>query len=422
MNYFIATAYNGAILGPIAKVLGWIMDKIYMFMYNVFGVDNIAVTIILFTIFIYICLFPLTYSQQKFSVLSKKMNPEIKAIQAKYKGKTDTVSQQAMQEETSSVYDKYGISPMGSCVQMLIQMPILFALYRVFYNVPAYITSVKDIFTDMVNGIVATDGFAATMQTIAENANIRNLSVNFESESVEELSNYIIDLTYKLPASGWNSLVEAFPNLSSVIENTHAAIEKINYLFVLNISETPWNIMKTAFTNKQWGMIIAALMLPLLSYLSQVISIKLMPTNDAGAGDQAAMQMKSMNTFMPLMSLYIGFICPVGLVLYWVVGGVIRVIQQFFLNKHFEKIDLDQIIEKNKDKAKKKAEKRGERMNQISQAATMNTRKTLSEKANVNMDNKEAVDKANELRKSAKAGSMASKANMVKEFNEKNNK
>lgn len=74
------------------------------------------------------------------------MQPELNAIQKKYKNKKDTASMQAQQEETQMVYDKYGVSPMGSCLQMLIQMPILFALYRVFWNVPAYITSVKDFY------------------------------------------------------------------------------------------------------------------------------------------------------------------------------------------------------------------------------------------------------------------------------------
>ena len=65
------------------------MDKIYSFMSNVCGIDNIALTIIIFTVFIYLALLPLTYQQQKFSVLSRKMQPEIKAVQEKYKGKKD---------------------------------------------------------------------------------------------------------------------------------------------------------------------------------------------------------------------------------------------------------------------------------------------------------------------------------------------
>ena len=110
------TAYNGSILGPVAKVLGWIMDKIYL-MFAGMGIYNIALTIIVFTVIIYIALFPLTYRQQKFSVLTRKMSPEMKAIQAKYKNKKDQNSMAAQQEETQALYDKYGISPTGSCIQ-----------------------------------------------------------------------------------------------------------------------------------------------------------------------------------------------------------------------------------------------------------------------------------------------------------------
>ena len=421
MTELYLTAYDGAILGPIAKGLGWIMDKIYSFMSNVCGIDNIALTIIIFTVFIYLALLPLTYQQQKFSVLSRKMQPEIKAVQEKYKGKKDQASMQAQQEETQMVYDKYGISPTGSCVQMLIQMPILFALYRVFYNVPAYITSVKNTFGDLVYGIINTDGYASKMQTIYDNAGLGNVQVDFSSANQAAINDNIIDVLYKLSDKGWGSVVDAFPKLTDVINSTHSALADINYFFILNISDTPFNLIKTGFTGKQWGLLIAALLVPVCSYLSQMINIKLTPQN-TDQNDQMAAQMKTMNTMMPLMSLVIAFSVPVGLVLYWIVGALVRMVQQIILNKHFEKINLEDIIEKNKDKAAKKAEKRGERRDQIYAAATMNTKKTMSEKAMISSDLQEALEKADELRSTAPAGSMASKANLVKEFNESNNK
>ena len=79
---------------------------------------------------------PLTVKQQKFSKLSAKMNPELQAIQSKYKNKKDNDSMMKMNEETKAVYKKYGVSPSGSCLQLVIQLPILWALYRVIYNFP----------------------------------------------------------------------------------------------------------------------------------------------------------------------------------------------------------------------------------------------------------------------------------------------
>lgn len=427
MSELYLTAYDGAFLGPVAKVLGWIMDKIYIFLSSVCHIDSIALTIVVFTIFIYLCLFPLTYTQQKFSVLTRKMQPEINAIQKKYKGRKDQESMLAQQEETQMIYDKYGISPTGSCVQLLIQMPILLSLYRVFYNVPAYITSVKGVFTDLVSQIMDTNGYAKTMTSIYESMDVRNLRCDFTVKDSTAMSNYIIDFLYKLSESGWDMLAKEFPNLAGTIATTSENLRNINYLFVLNISDTPWNLMKSAWSSKVWVLFICALLTPVISYLAQVVNIKLMPTADNGnsgnaQADQMARQMKTMNMMMPLMTLFIAFSCPVGLVLYWTVGSLVRIVQQFFLNRHFEKINLEDIVEKNKEKAAKKKEKRGERQAQIYEAAKMNTRNSMASKANISNDRLDALNRAEEARSHAKSGSMASKANLVKDFNERNNK
>lgn len=420
MTVLYLTAYNGAILGPIARLLGWIMNWIYIGVYNLFHVDDVAVTIIVFTIFIYICLFPLTYQQQKFSMLQRKMSPELKKIQDKYKGKRDTESMQAQQEETQALYDKYGVSTMGSCIQLLIQMPILFALYRVFYNIPAYITSVKGIFTNVVTGIMSTDGYAKTMQKVYDAAKIgRTVNVDLSTKSHSKMSNYIIDILYKLSDNGWDSLHKYFPHLSDTIASTQQQLHNVNYLFNLNISDTPWNLMKTgwAVSGKDWALIIAALLVPVASYVFQFLTVKLQPTADNG-NDQMAAQMKTMNLMMPLMSFIIAFTVPVGLVLYWIVGSIIRCVQQVFLNRHFEKMDLDEIVEKNKEKAAKKAEKRGQRRAQIYQAATTNTRSnSMAAKANISKEKADRLNQAEEARKKASRYSISAKANLVEKYN-----
>ncbi len=423
MSEFYLTAYGGSILGPIAKVLGWFMDKIYILLAH-FGIESIGLTIFVFTIFIYLCLLPITYMQQKFSVLTRKMQPEMQAIQNKYKDKKDTVSMQKQQEETQALYDKYGISPTGSCIYLFIQMPILFALYRVFYNVPAYISSVKNIFTDLVSGIMSTDGFADTMTSIADAANLKNVTYDFTVSDTTTVSNYLIDVLYKLPSSGWAKVTESFPALTSSIDTVLDKLARINYVFVLNISDTPLNLIKSGWNadTKDFVLIICALLVPVISYITQMLNIKLTPTATEGQSEQMAQQMKTMNLMMPLMSLFICFTVPVGLGLYWIAGALVRIVQQYLLNKHFEKIDLESIIEKNKEKAAAKAEKRGIRQAQIYEAARMSTKSSMSDKANLVKDNEAALAKADEIRAKAVSGSLASKANLVKEFNERNNK
>ena len=152
MTGIILTQYNGKIIGPIAKLLGYLMNAIFEFL-NMIKIPNIGLSIIIFTIVIYLLLMPLTIKQQKFSKLSAKMNPELQAIQKRYKDKKDNDSMMAMNAETKAVYAKYGVSPSGSCLQLLIQMPILFALYRVIYNMPAYVTRIRDAFGVIADSI-----------------------------------------------------------------------------------------------------------------------------------------------------------------------------------------------------------------------------------------------------------------------------
>ena len=87
MTEIILTQYPGKIIGPIARLIGYIMNSLYMFLNDVFGIQNIAVCIVLFTFIIYFLMMPLTYKQQKFSKLTHEMQPEINAIREKYKNK-----------------------------------------------------------------------------------------------------------------------------------------------------------------------------------------------------------------------------------------------------------------------------------------------------------------------------------------------
>lgn len=437
MSDILLTAYPGSILGPIAKLLGMLMDWIYSGISNITGgrVESVVLSIVIITIIIYMCLLPLTIKQQKFSKLSQKMQPEMQAIQAKYKNKKDQASMMAMQEETQLLYQKYGISPMGSCVQMLIQMPILFALYRVFYNIPAYLSGVKGSFTGLVDSIQQTSGYQDTLVKLMDKYNVvtssglnaSNAASKLADASGDTLSNYIIDILYKLPSKGWDALMDGkfFDGIQSAVEKTHDALLHFNYFLGLNISDTPWYIIKSNFTDKpdKWLLfVILALLIPVLSYLTQMLNIKLMPQATNG-NDQVANQMKMMNLMMPLMSLFICFTVPVGLGFYWIFSALVRGVQQFFVNRHIENLDLEAVMAKNEEKAKKKREKMGLSEDYIKKAAQIKT-KSIDNKANVSVSagTEEKLAKAAEYKANAKAGSLASKANMVKEFNERNSR
>ena len=429
MSDLLLTAYDGAILGPIARLLGLVMNGIYYLM-SLIGIENVGLCIILFTIVVYLLLFPLTYKQQKFSKLSQKMQPEIQAIQKKYNGKKDQASMMAMNEETQAVYQKYGVSMMGSCVQLLIQMPLLLALYQVFQNVPAYVSGVKNNFMPLVEGIMATSGYQDKMTQLVSDLGIYTRpAADFTVTDQTALTNYVVDVLYKMNSNGWDTLKEVFPSLTDIISSTYETVSHVNNFFWLNISDTPWQIITTNFQAGSYLFVIGALLIPIVSYLTQIINVKLMPQTGSSSGDNAdamARQMKMMNRTMPLFSFVICFTVPVGLGVYWIAGAVVRSVQQFFLNKHFEKINLDDIIKKNQEKAKKKRKKMGISENQISNAARINTKKIVEPSVSADSnkmssaERERQIEKANAAKAKAKAGSMAAKANMVTEFNERN--
>ena len=423
----LATQNTGAILGPVAKILGWIMNTIFNLMDSLFGVQNVGLSIILFTIVVYMCMLPLTYKQQKFSKMSAKMNPEIKAIQKKYAGKQDQASMMAMNDETKAVYAKYGVSPSGSCVQLLIQMPILFALYRVIYAMPAYVTKIKDAFFPLVNKLMAQEGSAEFIQSF-KNSNMYSKQFKnelFTSGNVEYVQNTFIDCLNKASTSEWLSISEKYPELASDVTATLEHLDVYNSFLGLNIANSPSYIIGEAFKTGTYALIIGAIAIPVLSALTQWINTKLMPQPSSNSGgneatDSMAQSMKMMNTTMPLMSAFFCLTLPAGMGIYWIAGSVVRSIQQVVINKHIDKMDLDSMIAKNLEKNKGKLEKKKEQYAKLAEYANQNTKNVDRYK---NQAEKDAAYKAAMERNSkAKPGSIAAKANMVKDYNERNNK
>lgn len=128
--------------------LYWIFGKILYgidwAVFHTIGIHNTGLCIILFTIVVYLLLYPLNSKQQKSSRLMNKINPEIKAVQKKYKGKTDQASQMKMNQETQEIYAKYGISPFSGCLPLLVTLPIMWCLYRVILNITDYIPALGE--------------------------------------------------------------------------------------------------------------------------------------------------------------------------------------------------------------------------------------------------------------------------------------
>ena len=421
MSVFLTT-YQGAILGPIARLLGYILQGLYSVL-SVVGIENTGICMILFTFIVNALMIPMQIKQQKFAKMSSVMNPELMAIQEKYKNKKDQESQQKMSLETQAVYQKYGVSPVSGCLPMLITLPILFALYRVIYNIPAYVPQVYDIYDGLAKVLQEA---GVTVSQLADKSYISNPTY-VVTQAVKAAKadagniNYYIDVLSQFNSSGWDVLIKNHPDLSEIITKTAHQARDINYFLGLNIADTP--------KIKSFSVII-----PIFSIVTQYISTKL---SMAGTQQQTvnsdnpmAQSMQTMNTVMPVMTGFMCLMFPIGVGIYWIAGNVFRIFQQLCINLYFSKINMDDLIKENVEKAKKKYEKMGMDPSVLDKAAktrtsninTSATQKQTSTTANTVKKNSSISDKARksstkDIKKSKnsnyKEGSIAAYANML---------
>ena len=406
------------IIHQIAWLLGKLMNGIYNIMDGVFGVQNIGVCIIIFTIIIYTLIIPLTVKQQKVSKMSAVMNPEIQKIQKKYANKKDQASMLKQQEELQIVYEKYGVSPTGGCLPMLIQMPILFALYPVIQNIPKYVDGVKAAYMPVVDQIMQVDGFQKIMETIGAAKPVLMRATAYDYSKADTL----VQVLYKFQDSTWNLLVDKMPSIETVVDATTKTMGHLNNFLGINIGETPMTMLTNSLHPFSIVGIILAVIIPIMAGLAQFISVKLQPQPAMDENNQMAASMKTMTYTMPLFSVFLGFTLPAGLGLYWAVSAVVRCVQQVAINKYLQTKSLDDMIKENQEKAAKKREKKGTSAKELNKMATTSTKNvehkktsTMSEK-----ERQEKLEKAASYNKNAKAGSLASKANMVSRFNGNN--
>lgn len=424
MNFLTLTKSTAFVIGPIASLLGYIMEAIFT-VCSWIGIENIGLSIIVFTIIVKLAMLPLSIKQQKFTKLNNVMMPELQAIQNKYKGKNnDNAAMLKQQEETKEVYEKYGANPAGSCIQLLIQMPILFALYRVIYNIPAYVGELKNVYMTVVDKLMSINGYEAIegLQTLATSNQIK----------VEDLNtaNKLVDMMYNFDRNEWATFEELFPSLQSTVESALVRINHMNGFFGIDLGMSPWNQMKDCW----W-----AVLIPILAGASQFLSVKLMETHQtktAGSNknDQAsamADSMKMMNTLMPLMSVFFCFTLASGIGVYWVASSIIQAVIQLGVNAYMDKVDVNDLIEKNLEKLNKKRARQGlppKKYNRNVATNVITFQEDEAEKARKEKERDERIKKATEMyenkgkSRGQSSGSLAAKAGMVKTYNEQHTK
>lgn len=404
------------IIKYVAWLLGWLMNGIYVVLDKI-GTPNIGMCIIIFTIILYVALTPIQVKQQKSSKVMSLIQPELQKLQDKYKGKNDQASQQKMSEEMMTLYSKYGVSPTGSCLPLLIQMVILFALYQVILYIPGYVSSVKNIFSGLASGIVGTSGYQDTLKQFISDNSIRL------SGSGDMTQNRVIDLLYTLKPAQWTSLKSVFPALSDQIVSTASHAESINSFLGINITETPWDSIRSGFSGLFSGqgiynlfLLLVGLGIPVLAWFTQWINLKLMPQQaSANSADQTARSMSAMNNIMPIFSAFICLTLNMGIGIYWIIGAVVRGVQQIIINRSL-KIDPDEMMEKAEEKRQKKEQKQKNYVDNVTQGARTNVKKIRSSASETGyVDSSVFYKKADEV----SPDSLTAKANLVLAYDEK---
>lgn len=414
----VLTTYQGAFLGPIARVLGYILEAIYHVL-ELVGIQNTGICIILFTFLVNALMMPLQIKQQKFSRMSSIMNPELQAIQSKYKNKKDQASQQKMSLETQAVYQKYGVSPASGCLPLLITFPILFALYRVIYNVPAYVDQVFDIYRAIAESI---QGMGITVEELSKFVKTQTYVINDAVNQAKEIKNvadvnlnYYIDVLGQYNTTAWDDLAKSYPDLVSKINDVSKNAAQINSFLGMNIADAP-QIKSLSIS------------IPILSVITQILSMKLSMagTQQQNNSDNPTMQsMKMMNNVMPFVSGFMCFMFPIGVGIYWVAGNVFRIFQSLGINFYFNRIDMNEEIQKNVEKSKKRFEKMGidpnTAMQDLKNQKKGNTENKKADKASVSASEVVKNVKKNEYKRvtntNYKEGSIAAYANMLNRDN-----
>lgn len=255
----------------IAGILGALIRLIY----NIVG-QNYGLSIIIFTIFTKVLLFPITYKQSKAMDEMNKVAPLEKEIREKYKG-----NKEKMSEELMKVYEQHKINPMGGCLPLLIQIPIIFAM---FYIVKQPLTYIMQLPQEQLQEY--------TQEYLGK-----------EEVTENDIKSYEIQIANKYELIDMNLLGINFGDVPSKVFSKDAE-EKVSYL---------------------------TLIVPILSLVFSILQTKLSQKN-SNLTDEQKEQQKIMNLMMPLLSAYIAFIMPLALGIYWLLGNILQMLTQWLVN------------------------------------------------------------------------------------------
>lgn len=324
--FFFLTQTTTPIIAPIAKLFGMIMNGIYDFFLNYLSVKSLGISIIIFTIIIRMLLIPLAVKQQKAMKDMQKIQPQLKALQEKYKNKKDPESQKQFQAESAKLYQEHNVNPFGGCLPLLIQLPIMFALFAVLRNIPAYIVKVKAEYLNIYTKISTLPGYDATMQNLFDN--FPKAKTGTIKSFSPDVSNKVVDFLATFNQNQWDTLKGSFQSVADQLTPIINKIADMNTFLGINLTDKP-----VSLDNGIQGLLTVGILIPILTFIFQILISRTTPSTSNGDKAQDQTQ-KTMMLMMPLISLIFVVQMPAGLGLYWLVGNVFQLIQQIIINNH----------------------------------------------------------------------------------------
>lgn len=351
-------------LDTIAKPFGWLM----MWLYELTG--NFGYATILFSLCVTLVLLPFMAKSKKSMMRMSRLTPRIQELQRKHEG-----NQQKLNEEMARLYREEKANPMSGCLWSLLPFPILLALYRA-------VVKPLTIMMGIDAALLASGGAIGDKLT----------QLGYAMSNYTASTNTFYEEIYKAKfiSDHWAD----FAGLSD-------KLVQMDYSFLgLDLSSTPnWKFWAFDFSSGVWP-VIGLFMIPIistgLSYLSIYISQKMNPTTATMNAQQQSTN-KTMLLIMPLMSLWIGFIMPAAMGLYWIMNSVLGVIRDVVLTKIFKKqMDIEDAerIEREREREEELERKRQETERLRAMNATKENRNTSKKKQQAQQKQQDTERKA----------------------------
>ncbi|MBQ7265093.1 MAG: YidC/Oxa1 family membrane protein insertase [Firmicutes bacterium] len=331
---------DGIIVGPIARVIGFLINILFNFVHMITGDPNsLGITIIFLTILMRIIMIPLSYKQQKSTAKMQELAPEIKKIQEKYKDSSkDPEIQRKMTVEIQKLYADNNYNQFAGCLPILIQLPIFMGLYYVMRNPFRYVDYIQEVYygiSDIALGM--TKNSPDVLELITNFG--QNCGIKAGTQYTSDIFSRILNVLSPNEIASLKEMVNSV-NFNELLEKK-ATIESF---LGLNLTETVG--IKPNLT----------LLIPILSGGTTFLSSFLMQRRTKAMETDSMMksQQRVMMITMPLFMAWITTTLPAGIGLYWITSNVCMIVQQellsAYLDKHPEKLGTANSQEKAKQK------------------------------------------------------------------------